>query len=164
MSITTSFKFSGYLSNFQCTYNSTVVTPAVQNTYKHSKYRKCIQAALQCIIISPFTYFVFYRLSTVIFHFQDSKQTPGGRATLLLSVRCVLQNRDVLELRYVQFCECYSQAHKKSASRKKWHVLVPLDRLSRFKNHCVEPALLYFICWNKVFYKAVQHWQILVKK
>ena len=33
--------------------------------------------------------------------------------------------------------------HAKSTSRKKWHVLVLLDRYSEFKDHCIEPIIIY---------------------
>ena len=51
-----------------------------------------------------------------------------------------------------RFCAmCYSQALTKSASRKKWYVLVPLDGFPWFKHHSIALVLLYNIRLEQSF-------------
>ena len=77
---------------------------------------------------------------------------------------------DIHELRGKRFCACYSQALTKSASRKKWHVLVPLDGFPWFKHHSIALLLLYNIRLERSFsierfqsYTASKNWKISVQ-
>ena len=73
------------------------VSCPIQSLRQRSKTRTSLtdtgspfRATFQCIIISPFTSFVFYRLSTGHLSLPRHKTNSAGRVTLLLSIRFCL--------------------------------------------------------------------------
>ena len=88
----------------------------------------------------------FYQFSYLFylghFHFQDSKQRPENKSTLLLSSgSSPIARRRPWAPQWTFLCMLFTSA-RKSASCKKWHILVPLNGFPWFKYHSVALVLL----------------------
>ena len=77
------------------------------------------RATFQCIIISPFTSFVFYRLSTGHLSLPRHKTNSTGRVTLLLSIRfCPITRRRSWAPRRSVLCMLPASAYKYNLAQK----------------------------------------------
>ena len=105
-----------------------VVKPAVQNTYKPFRSRKCIWGHVPMHeIFAAFIYFFIPVLSRSSFTSSTPDKKPEDRATLLLSSCSSPITRRHQWAPHWTFLCMLSASVWKSASRRKWHVLVPLD-------------------------------------
>ena len=95
---------------------------------------------MQLLPFLSFFSYLSYLGHTSILGFQTR---PEDRATLLLSSRSspIIQ-RHPWAPRWTFLC-MLSVSARKSASRKKWYVLVPLDELPYFNHHWIALELLY---------------------
>jgi hypothetical protein len=117
-----------------------VVKPAVQNTYQHCRSRKC---TFQCMQVLPFLSIFSYLLYPGHLSLLGLQTRPEDRATPLLSPHSSPITRRHSWAPRQALLSCYSQALTKSASRKKWYVLVPLDGFPWFNPHSIALVLLY---------------------
>ena len=124
-------------------HSPTVVTPAVLNTYYVADPGSASGASFQCMQFLPFLS-IFSYLSYLGHTSLLGLQTKTRRwATLLLSSRPSTITRRHPWTPWWTFLCMLSASARKSASHKKWHVLVPLDGFPCFSHHWIALELLY---------------------
>ena len=106
----------------------TVVKPAVQNTCKRCRFRKCFWGHIPMPeILAIFIYIFLPVLSRPSFTSRTPNKDQKLEQFYFLFVQ-VLYPGDFPELCSNLFCAGYPQVFAKCASRIKWETLVPLDR------------------------------------
>ena len=105
----------------------TVIKPAVQNMYKPCRSRKCIQGHIPMhkIFAVFFFYFFIPVLSRPSFTARTPKTRRKSKSSTFLSF--TPHSLETSMSSAVNVLCMPSASFKKSASRKKWHVLVTLD-------------------------------------
>ena len=141
----------------------TVVKPAVQNTYKRCRSRKCILWHIPVhAIFAIFHLFFLLVLSRPSFTSRTPNKDQKTEQFFYVLLVQVIYPGDIHELCGNRFCACYSQALTKSASCKKEYVLVPLEGFPWFKHHSIALVLLYNIWLERSFsIKRLQSYMLL---